>query len=185
MDLQRATPWHLEAQHLHSMENIIQILHICTTFQFHNHKPEINQPKSAPKPFKSGFNPIHYLFIYSSNKTPPMLVSLMSHGNEWFFNDLQVFFYLLHKVLNTGTISSKPIHVNLPQHYCYLHSRNLHGSCTCRSKISWHHHEESPNKQSRCKEKRYERLISGALWDDVKYWSWPTYKNIPRGISTF
>lgn len=75
----------------------------------------------------------------------------------------QFWFYLLHKVLNIGTISSKPIHMNLPQHYCCLHSRNLHGSCTCKSKISWHHHEESPNKQSRCKGKGYERLISGVM----------------------
>lgn len=78
----------------------------------------------------------------------------MSCSYEWILSDLQ--FYLLHKVLNTGTISSKPIHKTLSpllKHYCCLHSRNLHGSCTCKSKLSWHHHEESPKSKAEVRKK--------------------------------
>lgn len=82
-------------------------------------------------------------------------------------------FYLPHKVLNIATISSEPIHMipsPLPKHYCYLHSKNLHGSCTCKSEISWHYREESPSKQNRCREKKDLKtgIRSYARWHEIE-----------------
>lgn len=82
-------------------------------------------------------------------------------------------FYLPHKVLNIATISSEPIHMipsPLPKHYCYLHSKNLHGSYTCKSEISWHYREESPSKQNRCREKKDLKtgIRSYARWHEIE-----------------
>lgn len=99
-------------------------------------------------------------------------------------------FYLPHKVLNIATISSEPIHTipsPLPKHYCYLHSKNLHGSCTCKSEISWHYREESPSKQNTCRGKKrfkdwYQKLCE-MTWNRNHHGS--DTKTSPEGFKPF